>query len=460
MGLRIHVSSDPTGIDPAGSILASCEGSRKLQDELRRYCNGQLDGRSFLVAGLRGSGKTWLVEGSVGELQHGATIGTLMRALRVPINGPHIFQVVKNPPPSPVYAKAAATNADVASVSPVSVTIQAPPKPHRDATPLLASLVGLREVKTSDSERLFQHLLETVVLSLHSALSAEYVRRFRAIARQRKDPRLHELAATLEITLPEGPSPAEMREFWHRADAIERGVVFPARPGLGRGMRELSALSGVGYAYKRVAGEVRAEFKETQTASQSNESSGSAWSAQLVELTKPLTAVLAGAVVTVGAASPGHLLPAGVLGLVASAVAVVAFRLTGKRDRVDQNKRDFTFLPKTDASTLERVLPELLQRLKLAGLAPVIVVDELDKIDNLWTLIERYEILDQFKKLFAERVFTCFLVNRSFMEELAVRERVSAHGKWHSYFSQRVFVSFEPAELHDHLDRLMEPFRG
>jgi hypothetical protein len=459
MGLRINVSSDPTGIDPGASILASCDGSRKLQDELRRYCNGQLDGRSFLVAGLRGSGKTWLVEGSVAELQHGAALGTLMRALRVPINGPHIFQVVKNPPATPAYVKNKAKAPDPAA-SPVSVTIQAPPAPSRDAASLLAGLVGLRELKASDSERLFQHLLETVVLSLHSALSAEYVRRFRAIARQRNDPQLYELAATLEITLPEGPSPADMREFWHRIDAIESGVVFPGRPGLGRGMRELSALSGVGYAYKRVAGEVRAEFKETQSASQFAESSGQLWATQIAELAKPLTVVLTGAFLTAGTASPGNLLPAALLGLAASALSLVAFRLAGKRQRNDETKRDFTFLPKTDASTLERVLPELLQRLKLAGLAPVIVVDELDKIDNLWTLIEKYELLDQFKKLFAERVFTCFLVNRSFMEELAARERQSANGKWHSYFSQRVFVSFEPTELHDHLDRLMEPFRG
>ena len=460
MGLRVHIPSDPTGLDPGASILASCDGSRELEQELRRYCSGELDGRSFLVAGLRGSGKTWLVENAVGELQHGSGAATRMRALRVSVQGPHIFEVLDEPPREPSSATTPATAQQGAHAS-VSLTVNrgrtAPP-----ASPLASSVDEARDAlhRQAQRRRLFQHVLETVVFSLHSALSAEFVRRFREIARQRDDARLHELAAALEISLPEGPSPAEMRAFWHSADALERGVLFPGRKLAGRGMRELSALSGMSYAYKRVAGEVQAKFSEQQSASDTHESSGQQWATQIGDLAKPLTAVLAGAFVTAGAAVKQDLLPAALLGMATAAVAAIVLRLSSKRIRHDEDKRDLTFLPKTDAASLERVLPELIRRLKVAGLAPVIVVDELDKVENLWDKLTTYGLLDHFKKLFAEQVFTCLLVNRSFMEELTIRERADPYASFHSYFSRRVLVSFEPAEVHDYLEKLIEPFRG
>lgn len=436
MALRIRIPPDPTGFAWKRGLLASCAGSRDLAQELRRYCNGELDGRSFLVAGLRGAGKTWLVEGSITELATRAGgDATTFRPLRVRLQGPSLFEVVRQ---------------DVHLLDP-------PPGPHLP----MARRAHAAELQDA-RQRLFTHLLESVVFALHAALSAEYVRQFRGHAQQNgDDPRLHELAAQLEITLPEGPVPAEMREFWRRLDALERGVLFPRRSGRGRGMRELAALSGLGYAYKRVAGTLREEVKIGQRSTDTRESDGKQWATLIDRFVAPAVSVLAGGVVTagsaIGASGAGS---AALLGVATALFSLLVFRLGGKRSRHDEYRRELTFLPKTDAASLERVLPELIERLQRAGLAPVIVIDELDKVDDLWRQLEAFDVLDHFKKLFAERVFTCLLVNRDFMEQLELAERTDPYSRYHSYFSRRAFVSFEPGEVHAYLERLLEAHRG
>jgi hypothetical protein len=435
MALRITIPPDPTGPAWRRGVLASCAGSRDLEQELRRYCNGELDGRSFLVAGLRGAGKTWLVEGSLTDLANRAGgDATRFRPLRVRLQGPQLFDVVRkdahllDPPPG--------------SDKPIARQAHA------------AALQNARQ-------RLFTHLLETVVFALHSALSAEFVRQFREAARQRgDDPRLHELAAQLEITLPEGPVPAEMREFWRRLDALDRGVLFPRRRGPGQGMRELAALSGLGYAYKRVAGTLQEQYKIEQKATQSQDADGKAWATLIDDVARPAVSVLAGGVVTAGSVGATGTSTAALLGLATALVSLLVFRLSGKRSRNDEYRKELTFLPKTDAASLERVLPELIDRLQRAGLTPVIVVDELDKVDDLWRQLKTFDVLDHFKKLLAERVFTCLLVNRDFMEQLELEERTDRYSRSHSYFSRRAFVAFEPGEVHDYLGRLLEAHRG
>jgi hypothetical protein len=48
-------------------LLIGSDGLRMLKQELRRYCDQKVSGRSFLIAGHRGSGKTTLVQGSIQE---------------------------------------------------------------------------------------------------------------------------------------------------------------------------------------------------------------------------------------------------------------------------------------------------------------------------------------------------------------------------------------------------------
>lgn len=437
MAIRIRTDVKP---------LAGCDASRLLRNELERYCDDQLHGRSVLVSGLRGAGKTTMVEAAIDALWQQSHQGLTpsRRPLRVMLLGPDIIskpKPAKKPPPWPpnwsVSVEVSADTVDGAAKS---------------------------EPKPDDDERLRQRLLERVVLGLHAALSREVVRGFRQRASGQPSGQLHgqarhqlreanELAAALEIDLPEGSSPARLREFWRLAGALDNGVLFPHRNQADRGMHELAAVSGICYAYQRVSGDVHQRSEEVTAESQTTESAAG-WGLDATEALKPLAALGAGTAVAVSTAN-GSVLKTVLVGLLSTLVAGAFLRWSSKDVRKRDDNKDFTFLPDTKAETLDRVLPSLVQRLKDAGLAPVIVIDELDKVDDLWA--DRVtDLLDHMKKLFAERVFTCLLVNRNYVETLREKEATDPYSRSFSYFSHRTFVSYEPAELHQWLSDLLE----
>jgi len=65
MPIRIVESSEP--LSPAAqergqeALLIDSDASRLLSHEMLRYCDGEVTGRSFLIAGHRGAGKTTMV---------------------------------------------------------------------------------------------------------------------------------------------------------------------------------------------------------------------------------------------------------------------------------------------------------------------------------------------------------------------------------------------------------------
>lgn len=463
MSLYYQAPRDPTADSGHGDDLASCFASQLLERELQQYCDAELSGRSMLVAGLRGAGKTWLVEGTLKRLIRRSRQGPSpkRRPLVVRLTGPQIFDVLNDEPEEDAADKPSSA-ADGGAHAESSVIVNTPCG-ARHWSPL-APTIAAQKRKRKLQKRLFRNLLELVTLGLQAALAQELVFCLREQASTANGADFHELAAALEITLPEGPSPSVMREFWRQATGLNIGVLFTDRRVQGAGMKELAALSGIGYAYKRVAGRLVKSSVEKSNASTTTSSveatPAAARESRLAEVIKPFASLLAGTTVTAAAAAPDNMLNAVLLGVAMSVFSTLLFRFSTSSTRKDEDSRDETFIPNTDADTLERVLPQLLERMHQAGLAPVIIIDELDKVDDLWKLLEGYELLDQFKKLFAERVFTCLLVNRDFMEQLRLKSDAQPYGRFHSYFTLRTYVSFEPAELHEYLERLIVPVHG
>src|ERR1051326_7867727 len=99
MPIQVRETADPLSrlVSEAGSqsavAVAQSEASRILRQELVRYCSGQLRGRSFLIAGHRGAGKTTMVADALGRIPREDPGGRLlMRPLPVFLHGPGLFE--------------------------------------------------------------------------------------------------------------------------------------------------------------------------------------------------------------------------------------------------------------------------------------------------------------------------------------------------------------------------------
>jgi hypothetical protein len=75
----------------AEPLLVESSASRILRQELQRYCRGMINGRSFLIAGHRGAGKTTLVAKAFMDVWRESEKGGMLRALFIPLHGPSLF---------------------------------------------------------------------------------------------------------------------------------------------------------------------------------------------------------------------------------------------------------------------------------------------------------------------------------------------------------------------------------
>ena len=96
----------------------------------------------------------------------------------------------------------------------------------------------------------------------------------------------------------------------------------------------------------------------------------------------------------------------------------------------------------------------VINRVREAGLAPVFVVDELDKVGNL-----EHEIIELFgglKHLAADIGFFCFLTGRGFYHHIRHLLESSAYPSEHTLFSHWLFTLSRPDEFAQYVERLIQ----
>jgi hypothetical protein len=416
---RTDTPPHPGGKPSATTILARSQAGDLLEHEMARYCDGLVRGRSFLVAGHRGSGKTTLIDQVVLNLQEQALLQQLrFKPLPIYIQGPLIFasDVEETPPVAAAAATTADTGGAAAAPAPAAASASAPALDPAD-----------------DDERIQKRVLLQVAQGLHQAVAKEYVERFHLHARRklaagaRNADDLVELAARFQIELTEAPPPSRLKEYWDRAGLTKEGLLFNPNNSRGsqQGLREMVVLTGVSHIYQRISGRLEEQDKQRFGQKRDDETTTGA-DAKWVELVKPLTAVVAGGAVGAAGAIGSSPVWAVVLGVLTALGTSLLFKATSTQTRSRERTRDHTFIPDLSIKTLHRVMPELFERLQAAGLAPVFIVDELDKVDNLYAQLQG--LLDSLKKLFAERAFSCLVVERGFYEELHWREELERQG--------------------------------
>lgn len=431
----------------------SSDASRLLVRDMGRYCSGTLTGRSFLISGHRGAGKTTLVTGTVLQVLR-EPIPDMRGAqpLLVTLHGPSLFP----PEPKPVEPVTAASPTTDPTPQSVPIVPGAPATPAAPAAPSNAVTASTTAAAAPPKRDEAGNALLQMILELHRAAARAFAQAYRAAVLERPWPAREEgleLAAQLELELfePLSGDPARLREFWRRGGFLPEGVLPPAQRD--QGWRELLALAGLWQAYRRIAG----EFSATQSrkARASARQKISAASAEGKDLSNTILTLLTGGLVGAGL-NAGGTPPAAatVLGILSAIGTSLSLKLSASRAISRSETSDSTFIPDFRAETLDRVLPVLIERLRDAGLFPVFLVDELDKVPNLSDRI--LPLVHHLKKLVAERAFFCFLTDRDYFEEMQLRDRQASYSVEYTYFTDRLFVTFAPEDLHAYVKMRLE----
>jgi len=490
-------STTSFGTGSGGSILIESDAYRLLKQEAERYICGEVRGRSFLIAGHRGSGKTTLVLHVCQTLRDHSPLPH-RRILPVFLHGPNLLpdrsRTVPGGAPEarqetededgPGNGSGAPHDGDDTLAAGDETPGQGEETPAASGAPERPPPGPLVQDETENA-------LIQITLELYRALAHEVTARFRRAVLAGKpitfgsssprnpwmrvprralggpplpapawiDPELIELASQLELELDRCPEPARLRQIWDQAGFLSSGVLFPLMPQVlaerpDQGLRELVALASACQMYRRISGSFTSEEERKDELKRAAEASLAA-SSQGKDILSPLAALLTGGLVGTGAfAAGGASGPlAALTGVIAALGAAAAFKVSASRSRQRTVTEDSKFVRDLTVATLDREIPVLIERCLDAGLVPLFIVDELDKIEDTSERIT--PLVRRLKKLVAERAFFCFLSDRSYFEEMRQRTRTQAYPIEYTYFTHDLFIVFSHRDLHQFLLRIV-----
>lgn len=481
-----------------------------LKRELQRYARDEVRGRSFLISGHRGVGKTTLVLRAIEDVAD-ETIERAMdtfavdpsaerprRPLLVKLHGPSLLTLelptpgggetpsgtgkVSSPPAPPpggkppsdasgAQSKRAAAGGEQAGTNTAAANVE---KPAADGSAAAVNKAAAGRPKAADTAHA---ALVQITIALYRALAGEVAETFANHARIEKLPPRRgepfaappptdrrritsdalELAGQLRLELDKAPEPGVLRGYWSRLDRLRQGVLWPDSVGRNlpdQGMREIVAIATAAQAFQVCTGAVT--YSQTQKDSSTREASQERQAdTNFKDLVNSLSGLAAGAFVGLGtyqSLNP-NLASAAAAGIGAGLLTTLAMKWTTKQTLKKERTLDYSFILDRSKETLDRDLPLVIERIRDAGLAPVFVIDELDKLDDPDKSIE--ELIKRLKHLIADHGFFCFLTDRNYYEALHDRLRSEAYPPVYTYFSHWLFIHYRPLDLYRYLDKIL-----
>lgn len=385
------------------TLAAESDAYRRLCRDVHRYASGAIAGRSFLVSGHRGAGKTFTVYKAIEDTRklcerEGAPLPFLVKLF-----GPDLLPAATHARPRPP------------DNTTLKVIVQGLPKASpADDNPAQDS--------PNDSRKVPQDVLTEVTRATYQAILREMYLAYRNRAlSEGSRPDALQLAAQLRVALDDAPELPILVGFWRRLDCLHCGLFGPFKQpkpnyesSRDQGMLEVIALSAAAEAYRRVIGKT-VEQQTNQSAATARRSVAIQTALDLRKSLSPLIGVAAGLGVGLSIGNG----KGAVAGTVIALGTTLALGYSSSRERESVRKRDITFLPDTSVTALVRTLPNLVGLLRQAGLAPVFVVDELDKVDDLEDKMPF--LVDYLKQFVTENALFCFITDRSYSEHLRNR---------------------------------------
>jgi hypothetical protein len=455
--------------------------------ELRRYVSGEVRGRAFLIAAHRGVGKTSLVLRALDQLERDlieaaanqeilSSAGEMpQRPLLVKLNGSALVAPeagkANDGPETAADAREQLTLAFHDAL--VRFGTQLPPSPVRAAEP--------------PDEKKKQHVsaeaaLQQITIALYRALAREvsacFVRHAQAQAGKRhaqaqagkrspvrRQRELLEIAAQLTLDLDVAPDLIGLRRAWDRLGRLETGVLWPSNFGdrlanAGRrnlGFNEIIAVATANQAFQVCSG--RVETSQSAKGSAQREAKVEAQGkVDFKDALNKLWALTAGILVGGGVAATSSAAEGAAAGLATGLVSALAFGWSATRSHSTNRTTEYTFIADRTVQTLDRDLPAVIERVRAAGLTPIFLLDELDKLDDPAEAIAT--IVHRLKNLTTDYGFFCFLADREYYDQIEGKLRDLAYPPEHTYFSERLLVIYRPAELSHYLASLWSEMPG
>jgi len=450
---RFRYETKPDAVSP----VIESDALQRLTKEIERYGRHELAGRSILIAGHRGVGKTTLVRKAIENVRRSSSrFGG--RPLFVDLHGPDLLAPPdKETAGKPRDAKPGETAKNGKAVNTAPQGDNEPEAGGGDPsaevekntkqTGAEASNSGNNSQAKQPSGADLQSFVERLTFSLYRAAAKEFVESFRALHAQSDDWKYAELATQFALELDGSTDLGRIRLLYERVGAFVNGVLQTS--GSSSGSQELALLAASSQAYRIISGELA-----EKTSAEASGKNTVNWSITADNLLSPVTGLLAGALAW--AALPADFGPLAKLftSFTAGLASAIAVKFTRTVQRESKESREVTFVPQRDKLALRRLLPVLVDRFCDLGLPPIFVVDELDKVADI---SKRMEGLMGFLKQFVtERAFFCFLVNRDYYETLEATVSTSAFPIEATLFGDRLFVQYAPESFHTYLKNTTE----
>jgi hypothetical protein len=132
-------------------------------------------------------------------------------------------------------------------------------------------------------------------------------------------------------------------------------------------------------------------------------------------------------------------------GAITAILSMVTLSYTRTRSRETTLKEEITFLPDTTVSALVHRILLLVRRLRQAGLVPMFIIDELDKVPNPIEPLNK--LTTSLKFLFADEGFFCFLTDRTYFAEIARRNREVANTQLRTIYNTQMLIRYDTRSL-------------
>ena len=438
--MPLHVKIPPEPLSLAArdepSRLASSPAAEQLRATLSRYLRREIPGRSFLISGSRGSGKTTLVRRVVHDLDIAAQADATARHCR------------------PLYVRLHAPSLLRSKEELQAEFSRRQPKPKKgesQAIPILDK--GSRQ--TFETELVLEELAKQLYVAVADCFEEAFRARIRESEQLNEDskrPDALELAAQLKLQLYEDPEVAKLRQFWFRAGRLDKGVLC-AEPRAwcldDQGMLEIVALATAAQVFRRINNKITHTTESRSEAGETNQASAGAGTS-LKDVAQPLLPILTGGAVGTGVGVA--LADQGILAVIAAIAtglaAAIAVQVSYERRSSRTVAEEYVLYRDFSSRSLMRILPVLVIRLCRAGLAPVFVVDELDKVRTIHTRLNALGL--QLKQFMGEDVFVCFLTDRKYYEEMR-QEMAKGYGANYTMFSDTLYVVHDLKDIFEYL---------